>query len=150
MFEGLSKQSFSRKDPGEAQSSNVQALRDQAKILQRIVFFIASKAESFDRQEVANPFFSAMAATGTYAGIGLALLVGAFFFVNLVPFPHQTTSAGATTESIVNSFQVRQLSLFGFNTPGIPAWTLTTSELILIFSAMSFGFGAFFTIKDHL
>ncbi len=85
-----------------------------------------------------------------FVGIGIALVISAFFLVNLVPYPHQTTSNGTTTESIVNSFSAHQLSLFGFNTPGIPAWTLTTSDLILIFAAMSFGFDTFFTIKDHL
>jgi hypothetical protein len=87
---------------------------------------------------------------GTATGIGIALVVSAFFLVNLVPFPHASSSNSVTSESVVSGISAHQLSLFGYKTPGIPVWTLTTSDLILIFAAMSFGFDAFFTVKDHL
>jgi hypothetical protein len=86
---------------------------------------------------------------GKATGIGIALVVGAFFFVNLVPFPHQT-SASPGTENVLNSIQAHQLSLFGFNTPSIPSWAFTTSNLVLILATASFMFDAAFTIKDHL
>lgn len=82
-------------------------------------------------------------------GVGIVLVIGAFFFVNLVPFPHQT-SYSAGTENVISSFQAHQLSLFGFNTPSIPSWAFTTSNLVLILATVSFMFDAAFTIRDHI
>ncbi|MCL4518901.1 MAG: hypothetical protein M1587_06860, partial [Thaumarchaeota archaeon] len=58
---------------------------------------------------------------------------------------------GSCRESLipVNNLAVRQLSIFGFNTPGMSGWEITTSDLILIVAVISFGFDAYFAIEDH-
>ena len=38
---------------------------------------------------------------------------------------------------------------FGFNTPGMPAWALDTSNLVLVFAALSFGLDIAVTLKDR-
>ena len=50
----------------------------------------------------------------------------------------------------VNNLAVRKLSIFGFDTPGLAGWQITTSDLILVFAALSFAFDIAFTVKDHL
>ena len=95
-------------------------------------------------------------ATQTLTSVGIVLVLSAFFFVNLVPVPLQVVSCnhgtGGCTESVVttSTFSARELSFFGFDTPGMPAWALTTSDLVLIFAVLSFSFDAYFTVKDHL
>ena len=105
-----------------------------------------------------NQLFSSMpSATQTLTSVGIVLVLSAFFFVNLVPgVPLQVVSCnhgtGICTQSVVtvSSFAARQLSFFGFNTPGLPAWAFTTSDAILIIALISFSLDAYFTIKDHL
>jgi len=94
-------------------------------------------------------------ATSTLTSVGTALVISAFFFVNLVPVPLQVVSCnhgtGVCTQSVVtvSSFAARQLSFFGFNTPALPVWAFYTSSLILLFAVISFGLAAYITIKER-
>src|ERR1039458_3540652 len=94
-------------------------------------------------------------AMSTLTSVGIALVISAFFFVNLVPVPLQVVSCnhatGICTQSVIqtSTFAARQLSLFGFNTPGLPAWAFDTSNLILVFAVLSFGLDILVTIKEH-
>jgi hypothetical protein len=94
-------------------------------------------------------------ATQTLTSVGIVLVLSAFFFVNLVPVPLKEVSCnhgtGACTESVIttSTFSARELSFFGFNTPGMPAWALSTSDLVLIFAVLSFALDAYVTIKDR-
>jgi len=95
-------------------------------------------------------------ATQTLTSVGIVLVLSAFFFVNLVPgVPLQVVSCnhgtGVCTQSVVtvSSFTARQLSFFGFNTPGLPSWAFYTSSLILLFAVISFGLAAYITIKER-
>ena len=95
-------------------------------------------------------------ATQTLTSVGIVLVLSAFFFVNLVPgVPLQVVSCnhgtGVCTQSVVtvSSFTARQLSFFGFNTPGLPSWAFDTSNLVLVFAALSFGLDIAVTLKDR-
>jgi hypothetical protein len=83
-----------------------------------------------------------------FVGIGIALVISAFFLVNLVPFPHQS-STSPTTENLVSGISAHQFSLFGFNTPGIPTWTFTTSDAILILAAAAFARDGYAFWEEH-
>jgi hypothetical protein len=95
-------------------------------------------------------------ATQTLTSVGIVLVISAFFVVNLVPgVPLQVVSCnqgtGICTQSVVtvSSFTARQLSFFGFNTPGLPSWAFDTSNLVLVFAALSFGLDIAVTLKDR-
>jgi len=93
--------------------------------------------------------------TQTLTSVGIVLVISAFFFVNLVPVPTLQLACdhgtGVCSESVVqtSSFAAKQLSFFGFNTPGMPAWALDTSNLVLVFAALSFGLDIAVTLKDR-
>ena len=73
-----------------------------------------------------------------WVGAGIALVIAAFFIVNLVPFPHPSNGAPPTANVVSGISSLRTLSLFGFNTPQIPSWLFQTSTAILFLATAAF------------